>query len=168
MTEMVVARRDGKARMPWSVKGVSPEAREVAKAVTARESETMGEWLSDVIRRVGAAQAAGRPLSAPHRRGLQTVPGRLPARGQRVEPHLAPTEPAVRAESVPDPDTVDEAALATLVAERVERTEARLVGLLESLEDIVVRLAGRLDRLERAIDEPLPAPEDDRRSLPRS
>ena len=163
-----MARRDGKALMPWSVKGVSPEARDVAKTVTARENETMGEWLSDVIRRVGAAQAAGRPLSAPHRRGLQAVPGRLPGRGPRVEPYLNPEAPATRAESVPDPDTVDEAALAALVAERVERTEARLVGLLESLEDIVVWLAGRLDRLERAIDEPLPASDDDRRSLPRS
>lgn len=162
-----MARRDGKARMPWSVKGVSPEARELAKTATARESETMGEWLSDVIRRVGAAEAAGRPLSLPHRRTTAALPGRVPDRGTRVEPYLHPQAPAAPAEREADPDTVDEAALAALVAERVERTETRLVGLLESLEDIVVRLAGRLDRLERAVEEPSSV-DDDQRSLPSS
>ncbi|EDP62868.1 hypothetical protein BAL199_10942 [alpha proteobacterium BAL199] len=165
--ELIVARRDGKARMPWSVKGVSSEARELAKTATARESETMGEWLSDIIRRVGAAEAAGRPLSLPHRRTTLALPGRVPARGSRVEPYLNPQVPEAPAESEPDPETVDEAALAALVAERVERTETRLVGLLESLEDIVVRLAGRLDRLERAIEEPA-ATDEDQRSLPSS
>lgn len=162
-----MTRRDGKARMPWSVKGVSTESRDLAKTATARDGDTMGDWLSDVIRRVGAAQAAGRPLGPPHRRGLPALPGRRPGGEPRpgavaVRPSIAPpASPAASAESV------DEEALAALVAERLERTETRLVGLLGALEDIVVRLADRLDRLEQSLDEPSES-QADRRSLPRS
>lgn len=148
-----MSRRDGKSRMPWSVKGVSTQARDLAKSGTARDGDTMGEWLSDVIRRVGAAQAAGRPVSASsHRRGLPALPGRrlvsAEARGALARsghPHSPAAEPTM--------ESVDEEALATLVAERIERSETRLVGLLQSLEDVVSRLADRLDRLEQSIDE---------------
>lgn len=168
-----MSRRDGKARMPWSVKGVSPEARDLAKSATAREGDTMGEWLSDVIRRVGAAQAAGRPVSASsHRRGVPALAGRRPVpgevRGPLVRPGYPSAPPAVMASAPPagaQDDAVDEEALAALVAERVERTEARLVGLLQSLEDIVLRLADRLDRLEQPQDH---GERGDRRSLPGS
>lgn len=171
-----MSRRDGKSRMPWSVKGVSTEARDLAKTATTREGETMGDWLSDVIRRVGAAQAAGRPLAPPHRRPLPGLPGRGAAAGTAMAPHLPgtalrPGSPAHPAPAHPAPvpslpaETVDEEALAALVAERLERTETRLVGLLGSLEDIVVRLADRLDRLERSLDD-AEGPETDRRSLP--
>lgn len=142
-----VSRRDGKARMPWSVKGVSPEARELAKSATSRDGETMGEWLSDVIRRVGAAQAAGRSLSAPNRRALQVMPGRRPIGESRRPGPSVPAE-VPPAAAAPAPDTVDEEALVALVAERIERTENRLAGLMESLEDIIGRLAHRLEHLE--------------------
>ncbi|GHD39566.1 hypothetical protein GCM10017083_01550 [Thalassobaculum fulvum] len=156
-----MARRDGKARMPWSVKGVSAEARELAKSATAREGDTMGQWLSDVIRRVGAAQAAGRPVGvAHHRRSVPAVgapgPGGRSATGGTV-PAAAPRPAAGPA------DSVDEEVLATLIAERVERSETRLVGLLHSLEDIVGRLADRLDHLERTLDD---ADRGPARSLP--
>ena len=166
-----MSRRDGKARMPWSVKGVSPEARDLAKSATAREGDTMGEWLSDVIRRVGAAQAAGRPVSAAgNRRGLPVPTGR---RLVAVEPRVArpgyPTvAPPAEPPAAPPAETVDEAALATLIAERVERSEARMVGLMQSLEDIVGRLADRLERLEQSLDDAGGDDQDDRRSLPRS
>jgi len=168
-----VSRRDGKARMPWSVKGVSPEARDLAKTVTTREGDTMGEWLSDVIRRVGAAQAAGRQVSAPaQRRGLPVLTGRRPVGGDSHHA-IRPGYPTVAAPSAPPSappadataQTVDEAALAMLIAERVERSEARMVGLMQSLEDIVTRLADRLERLEQSLDD---GDRDDQRSLPRS
>lgn len=159
-----MARRDGKARMPWSVKGVSGESRDLAKSATSRDGETMGDWLSDVIRRVGAAQAAGRPLAPPHRRGLPALPGRRPGEARPGAVIPRPSPPAVQAESV------DEEALAALVAERLARTETRLVGLLGSLEDIVARLADRLDRLEQDLADDADrdaVPGEDRRSLPR-
>ena len=35
--------------MPWSVKGVSDEAREIAKQAAAEHGMTIGDWLSTVI-----------------------------------------------------------------------------------------------------------------------
>lgn len=149
--------------MPWSVKGVSAEARELAKTATTREGDTMGEWLSDVIRRVGAAQAAGRPVGAAHHRRGVPVPGARPGMGG--VPARTGTVPAAGAppQAVQPAESVDEEALAILIAERVERSETRLVGLMQSLEDIVGRLADRLDRLEQSVDEPEPG---HHRSLP--
>lgn len=169
-----MSRRDGKARMPWSVKGVSSQARDLAKSATARDGDTMGDWLSDVIRRVGAAQAAGRPVSASsHRRGLPTLAGRWPpspdgraaAPARPGYPSVPRVHPGHEPQAAGRAESVDEEALAALLAERVERSETRLVGLLQSLEDIVVRLADRLDRLEQSQDE---RDRRNRRSLPPS
>jgi localization factor PodJL len=44
---------DRKSDMPWSIKGVSAEARTLAKAAAAREGLTMGEWVSRAIQRRG-------------------------------------------------------------------------------------------------------------------
>ncbi len=38
-----------KAGMPWSVKGIEPEAREAAKDAARRSGMTLGEWLNSVI-----------------------------------------------------------------------------------------------------------------------
>ena len=41
---------DNKMNIPWSIKGVSKEARAAAKKAAASEGITMGEWLSRAIR----------------------------------------------------------------------------------------------------------------------
>ncbi len=45
-----------KANMPWSLKGVSPEARQAAKAAAKRAGVPLGVWLGRVIRDVAGAQ----------------------------------------------------------------------------------------------------------------
>lgn len=130
--------------MPWSVKGVGPDARELAKAAASERDATMGDWLSDVIRRVGAAEAAGRPL----------VPAARPV-------DLSPPSHPIMA-PVDHPESggpLDDEALVDLVSERVERSEGRILEVLTALEDIVERLANRLDRLEESLDSP--PPDDD-------
>ena len=52
-----MARRDGKARMPWSVKGVSTDARDLAKTATARD----GSWDSGIIEAGSAWQTTVTP-----------------------------------------------------------------------------------------------------------
>src|ERR1700747_3358401 len=37
------------AAAPWSVKGIDPKAREVAKDLARRSGMTLGEWLNHVI-----------------------------------------------------------------------------------------------------------------------
>jgi localization factor PodJL len=47
---------------PWSVKGIDPKAREVAKELAARAGMTLGEWLNRSILEGEAPQpSAGRP-----------------------------------------------------------------------------------------------------------
>lgn len=53
--------------MPWSIKGVSPEAREAARKAVDSADMTMGEWLGEAIRAVAAEErgAADRPEPVP-------------------------------------------------------------------------------------------------------
>lgn len=44
--------------LPWSLKGVSRNARDAARAAAQREGVPLGVWLSRVIREVAAAEAA--------------------------------------------------------------------------------------------------------------
>lgn len=37
------------AAAPWSVKGIDPKAREVAKDLARRSGMTLGEWLNTMI-----------------------------------------------------------------------------------------------------------------------
>ena len=38
-----------KPGIPWSIKGVEPELREVAKSAARRSGMTLGEWLNSAI-----------------------------------------------------------------------------------------------------------------------
>ena len=37
------------AAAPWSVKGIDPKAREIAKDLARRSGMTLGEWLNSMI-----------------------------------------------------------------------------------------------------------------------
>lgn len=58
-----MARSKDKNPLPWSIKGISPEAREAAKAAAASHGMTMGEWMSRAIRRAGGADEAEEPVA---------------------------------------------------------------------------------------------------------
>ena len=58
--------------LPWSVKGVEPEAREAAKIAARRANLTLGAWLSRCIR-----VAAAEELS--DGRAAESIPPQLPA-----------------------------------------------------------------------------------------
>ena len=119
-----------KAKLPWSVKGVTAESRDLAKSAAADHDATMGEWLSHVIRRVGAAEASGKPLVPSD--SLQETEGE-------------------RGDLVPggSDELVEDAALIAGVHQRLERSEARLLDVLDGLEEVVEKLADRIGRLER-------------------
>jgi len=122
-----------KAKLPWSVKGVSHESRDLAKSAAADHEATMGEWLSHVIRRVGAAEASGRPLAP-------------------ADAESGPGNGALVPDGVGDGEVVEDAALISGVHQRLERSEARLLDVLDGLEDVVEKLADRIGRLERRAD----------------
>ena len=49
---------------PWSVKGIDPKAREVAKDLARRSGKTLGEWLNEMIIEGGLPQPDGKPAAA--------------------------------------------------------------------------------------------------------
>lgn len=52
-----------KSGIPWSVKGIEPEAREAAKDAARKSGQTLGEWLNSVI--IEQAEAGAAPRSQP-------------------------------------------------------------------------------------------------------
>ena len=42
-----------KSNIPWSVKGIDPEAREAAKMAARKAGMTLGEWLNSLILQSG-------------------------------------------------------------------------------------------------------------------
>lgn len=115
------------APAPWSVKGIDPRAREVAKDLARRSGMTLGEWLNRMI-----VEQDGQPAEA--------APGRY-AYAQPEEP--IPLEPSVRG-------------LLGRV-ERNEREQvavaARFEQLAEELRTDQMRLAERLRRMEHETDQ---------------
>ena len=122
--------------VPWSVKGIEPEAREAAKQAARRAGVTLGAWLNQVIMdggtdEVGAPNAPSADVSL--KPGPQTQHF-----GQSVfsqpEPHvdLAPVAQAVRE-----------------IVTRVEQSEKRTQDLARRLEQSVGNLAERLEHSER-------------------
>lgn len=49
---------------PWSVKGIDPKAREIAKDLARRSGLTLGEWLNQMIVETGEGEAAPPPPAA--------------------------------------------------------------------------------------------------------
>ena len=139
---MVRSSGGGKASLPWSVKGVTHTARDIAKDQAGEAGATMGHWLSGVVRRVGAAEASGKAL----------VPTSTPP----VSPTKSPTasKDVTRSESDRPvaAEPIDESELVAMVSERILATEERLVGLLGNLEDIIVSLGDSLERLESRVE----------------
>ena len=55
------------AAAPWSVKGIEPKAREIAKDLARRSGMTLGEWLNTIIMEDGDDDEGVVPLSRrPH------------------------------------------------------------------------------------------------------
>ncbi len=136
------------ATAPWSVKGIDPHAREVAKELARREGMTLGEWLNRMIVEQGGEAApapdfgsgAGEPIPLePSVRGLL---GRL-EHSERDQVAVA-----ARFEQLADELRTDQMRL----AERIRRMEQTadtgggggVTEALHSLEQTVGRLAGHV------------------------
>src|ERR1700694_2120134 len=68
--------------VPWSVKGIRPEARETAKEAARRSGMSLGDWLNSVILQQAAENSAP-PLSPAN--GESAVHQRLDDLTRRIE-----------------------------------------------------------------------------------
>ena len=121
-----------KSNIPWSIKGVSREARDAAKKAAAAQGDTMGEWLTLAIRSGDHGQS-----------GALAVPS--------AEPGVGTVETA----SVPAPresnlvDGVDPAdRLRRAITDQIEQSENRILGVVAPLQDIIQQMALRIEALE--------------------
>ncbi|WP_244264926.1 SEL1-like repeat protein [Caulobacter segnis] len=122
------------AASPWSVKGIDPKAREVAKDLARRSGMTLGEWLNRMIIE-GDGQGDYRAASeeTPSRAHLEVV---------RDEPS--------RAEIAEQTDQVGRVAVALdRLTRRIEVAEGRNAAAISGIDHSVRDAIARLSRAER-------------------
>ncbi len=125
------------AGAPWSVKGIDPKAREVAKELAARAGMTLGEWLNRSILEGEAPQPSAGRGPVGHASSAVVPPG-------AQDPFDRP-EPELRRLT----DVLDR------LADRLDGSEARTGQAISTLETTV---RASLGRLEQAAARPPPAP----------
>jgi hypothetical protein len=111
------------ATFPWSIKGVSIEARKLAKEGAAQEGITIGEWLKKIIKV---------ELSEQKNNSLETKPGE---NDQSVHSHISVVENSDLRE----------------VFTEIQRTETKFLGLIQPLHAILNQLSLRIESLEDKI-----------------
>ncbi|MFN3523590.1 MAG: peptidoglycan-binding protein [Phenylobacterium sp.] len=119
---------------PWSVKGIDPKAREVAKDLARRSGMTLGEWLNQVILQDDGPEEvtsesffSDRPARAP-----QPPPAR----------YEAPEHPADYVERM--------AGLLERLTTRIESAEARTGQAVSGVEQSVRSALARIEAAEKA------------------
>jgi localization factor PodJL len=152
------------AGAPWSVKGIDPKAREIAKDLARRSGMTLGEWLNQVILEDGpAADEApaftpyGRePAQPPLYRRFETPehPGDELARVTRALEQLSARIEAAEHRSTLAISGVDQSVsglVSRLSANEREQTAiaARFEGLADDLKVDQSRITERLRRIEQ-------------------
>jgi localization factor PodJL len=147
--------------VPWSVKGIEPEAREAAKQAARRAGVTLGAWLNQIIMDGGTdevgmpdAEVSLKPANPVHSSGH-------PASGHPASGHSVFSQPVAR-------EQVDLAPVAEAVREivtRVEQSERRTQDLARRLEQSVGHLAERLEHSERLAERQMDNVMPDQRTL---
>jgi localization factor PodJL len=126
---------------PWSVKGIDPKAREIAKDLARRQGMTLGEWLNQMIFDDGPEPASEDTDDTPRR--------------------VAPPQVRPATESRPPRRTADdlERVLAAIdeLSDRVQSTEqrqahasARFEAALNDIRADQARVEGRLQTIDQA------------------
>ncbi|MBO6713351.1 peptidoglycan-binding protein [Parvibaculum sp.] len=122
--------------VPWSVKGIEPEAREAAKQAARRQGVTLGAWLNQVIMDSGTDEVGQQDPEMSQSRYNQ------------------PQQSAPQA-SVPEPK-IDLGPVAEAVRElvqRVDNSERRTAEMTRKLEATVGQLAQRIDQSEHDMED---------------
>ncbi len=112
-----------KAKMPWSIKGVSTEARDAAKEAAAAAGMTIGAWLDQTILGASIGQLAD-------------------TQGDRI------AASARAAESLPEDPVID--AIQRLAA-KVAATEQRTAEITAPLRILVEQLTHRVEEMENQV-----------------
>jgi len=151
--------------MPWSLKGISDEAREFAKQSADGSQMPVGAWLSAVIKSVAAQESghppapsqpayqdAPKPATSPHASvaepGAGTTGSTIERAAQIVDDFgFEPEGPARDADLIDDPARL-QAELIEL-ERRLEESAANTQETLTPLNEKIDRVKSRLDALKK-------------------
>ncbi|WP_269514828.1 hypothetical protein [Brevundimonas subvibrioides] len=128
------------AAAPWSVKGIDPKAREVAKDLARRSGMTLGEWLNTMIMEDGEDDAGVQPLPRrPHASEIFERRGR----SRRLDDAYEAEDRSWRAGS---DDTLQRvAASVDAIAARLEAAERRSTIAIQGVDQAVSGLVRRME-----------------------
>jgi localization factor PodJL len=135
------------AAAPWSVKGIDPKAREVAKDLARRSGMTLGEWLNTMIMDDGEDEEIVVPLSR-RAHAADSIDRR--SRSRRLDDaydrddRYASSSPSFS--SAFSEDTLQRvAASVDAIAARLEAAERRSTVAIQGVDQAVAGLVRRLD-----------------------
>ena len=145
-----------KPRVPWSVKGVNPEARAIAKASAHEAGVTLGQWLNTIITEAGDPNGVA---DSPDRTGVHRNP--------EAPWQSSPDKPEDTAPPYEPPSSPGVKKLASLqdalgtIAQKLERSEERSTLVLNDLDQAITGVAERLHAVEegRSLQSELPSGE---------
>ena len=120
---------------PWSVKGIDPKVREVAKDMARRAGMTLGEWLNQMILEDGGA--ASSDLASHGRSPGLAAFGNATLYGRHDAPRQA------------DEDTYRMTEALDRLSARIEAAEHRSAAAIQGIDQSVSQLVARLDGAER-------------------
>ena len=124
------------AAAPWSVKGIEPRAREIAKDLARRSGMTLGEWLNTMIMEDGDDEEGVVPLS---RRSHAADSYERRSRSRRVDDAYGSEEPWQRLSASID-----------AIAGRLEAAERRSTVAIQGVDQAVSGLVRRLDHQDES------------------
>lgn len=126
------------AGAPWSVKGIDPKAREVAKDLARRSGMTLGEWLNRVILEDDVPEEVTAEVQFGDR------PFRAQAPRLRAVPSLTSSLP-----SATPPDLARVASALDRLTDRIEASETRTGLAINGVEHSVRQALARVETAER-------------------
>ncbi|MBT9473755.1 MAG: SEL1-like repeat protein [Phenylobacterium sp.] len=139
---------------PWSVKGIDPKAREVAKDLARRSGMTLGEWLNRMILDDdGPEEITSQTYFERNERPEQTYfeTPRVAEAPRIVEPPRAAPDPPGRYEAVQHPaDEIGRVAIALdRLSGKIERSEPRMTPEASAADTVVREAMARIEAAER-------------------
>ncbi len=126
---------------PWSVKGIDPKAREIAKDLARRSGMTLGEWLNQVI-----LEDTVQDEPEPPYQGFDRRP---PDRRQGLAAAAAPAYRRIETPSHPGDDVLGVREALDRLSARIEAAEHRSALAISGIDQSVNGLVSRLDGAER-------------------
>jgi localization factor PodJL len=146
-----------KPGVPWSVKGIEPDAREAAKHAARRSGMTLGEWLnskildaSDDIPDMVPSAVRARPVAAPRSDALERTANRLEDIAEQLSRLSRRDTDSAMAAAAPRAPADNETF--TRILSRVESNERQTVEAFTAVNDRLSVLGRQITQSTRARD----------------